>query len=479
MDWEDEIAGDTQALTAFTQTHIDRRDSLLFTFWPKKSTTKIAWAAQIVKIHQLRKISIVNFIAVEESGIGTSKHFHMACEYSKNVSLSAFKKYFSTRKINVHITGTADYRYYFNYLYVPSKKKPIADLDPNPTTSTGHVFSDRHINLRTAVPRLNYENFFYLLKSQNLRVYEELVKYISTLCDEEQASMFSFVCKRTRIAVESDIEMAWSFVNGFTTPPLPDRQANLRAAFYSLCSCDGNSISVVTSILDTNNIEYSDFCTQIMTCLIEGAGKNFNVAIIGRSNCGKTTLLKFVESLFEPDQVFRNPLSGSSFPLLNLPGKMVCILNDFRAFGNKMKYHDYLVWFEGEPFYICTPKNLTGTDIYYTYQAPILVTSGEEIEFRQHGFLNIDQTEMMSNRFTYFKLHTPIRNPADRVSTCKRCFMRFLSKHCTTSIFNKKRKAAEFPTVRPQGVSESMWKSIKRQRNLALKNEEGDSAALP
>lgn len=164
MDWEDEIAGDTQALTAFTQTHIDRRDSLLFTFWPKKSTTKIAWAAQIVKIHQLRKISIVNFIAVEESGIGTSKHY---------------------------------------------------------------------------------------------------------------------------------------------------------------------------------------------------------------------------------------------------------------------------------------------------------------------------QTEMMSNRFTYFKLHTPIRNPADRVSTCKRCFMRFLSKHCTTSIFNKKRKAAEFPTVRPQGVSESMWKSIKRQRNLALKNEEGDSAALP
>ena len=64
--------------------------------------------------------------------------------------------------------------------------------------------------------------------------------------------------------------------------------------------------------------------------LLLGCGKGINVFIYGPANAAKTHLLQPLVAIFG-DRAFVRPVGKGSFPLQDLPGKKVVVLQDLRA----------------------------------------------------------------------------------------------------------------------------------------------------
>ena len=336
----------------------------------------------------------------------------------------------------------------------------------------GDIFHCHHsTRYRSAVAkrekqlRLNSRSFFNICVEENIKTPKELYKYISELEFEDKAIFFSFLSKKTFDDIRRELSCIWDCVHGMVNE-LPSREDCMNTAFSSQCACSGFVFNNMKAILERNSIDKSEFCNTVLDSLVSGAGKGKNIAVVGKSNTGKTTLLASLASVFGSENVFRRPLTNASFPLINLPNKLVVIMNDFSIESSALNIKDLLVWFEGEDFTINLPKNHSKIDHDYNYHAPIFVTSGEKLAVKKGNYLDVSQTDMLDNRFVYFELFKTIPSPVDsKAKLCARCFMRFLVKHQTLGIFVPKVTPPQLlPQKREPGMSRSLCNTLKKAR---------------
>ena len=81
--------------------------------------------------------------------------------------------------------------------------------------------------------------------------------------------------------------------------------------------------------------------------------------------------------MFGPDSVFHTPGKGA-FPLVDLPGKKVAFLDDWRFNEQLLSYADQCKWYDGSAVTIPLPQNRKGSGIghsMYRGTAPIFVTT--------------------------------------------------------------------------------------------------------
>ena len=117
--------------------------------------------------------------------------------------------------------------------------------------------------------------------------------------------------------------------------------------------------------------------------------------------------------------------------MLDLPGKEVVILQDFvydEPDDLLLPYRPFMLWLEGDNFWIPTPKNTHTKDIRYTGRAPIFASGGSRLIVTQRGRFDRRKTTMMDKRWDCIEFRNPI--PAERVQdgveACGACFAKLI-----------------------------------------------------
>ena len=162
--------------------------------------------------------------------------------------------------------------------------------------------------------------------------------------------------------------------------------------------------------------------------LQDGAGKYNNIYIYGPKDAGKSHLLKPLIELFG-DHCFVRPVGKkNNYPLQEIFGKKICVLQDFRATTYDMGFDDLLVWFEGESFQVPLPQNSNKGNRLYDEKAPLFLSAGSKLRIseREAQLLQVDaeeQNDMMNGRFRLFR-HPVAVPPSQRrsVKPCAKCF---------------------------------------------------------
>ncbi len=147
---------------------------------------------------------------------------------------------------------------------------------------------------------------------------------------------------------------------------------------------------------------------------------------------GKSFFLKPLIPLFSDEYVFPCPEPGA-FPLLDLPGKKIVFLDDWRFNRAVLPFETQCRWFDGSTVRVQRPQNQNGVTGHVTYQgtAPIFATTKlvdmerfaklSEID-AETGLAKDADASMIYRRLKVYKFHTRIPKASGKVKYCPACF---------------------------------------------------------
>ena len=153
-----------------------------------------------------------------------------------------------------------------------------------------------------------------------------------------------------------------------------------------------------------NGIELTEFATAIYNLLDKGRGKYRNVMLTGPANCGKTFLLKPLNSIYH---TFKNPATGT-FVWVGVENAECIFLNDFCWNEKIIQWHDLLLLLEGKPVYFPVPKTHFAEDILLKSDIPVFAASKYKLAYVKGRCIDAGETEMMSVRWNVLSLSQQI-----------------------------------------------------------------------
>ncbi len=142
--------------------------------------------------------------------------------------------------------------------------------------------------------------------------------------------------------------------------------------------CQGSWLECATQVLDQNGVKPVEFASSVRELLTNGRGKNRNLFIIGPTNCGKTFLLRPLQTMFN---TFSNP-ANDKYAFVGVADADIIFLNDFRWDREMIPWRDLLLLLEGQPVHFPTPKNHYKDDICLTRDTPIFATGKAVTTFK-------------------------------------------------------------------------------------------------
>ena len=152
----------------------------------------------------------------------------------------------------------------------------------------------------------------------------------------------------------------------------------LMAAAAAPCVCHGAWSAQVAESFRINGIDAAELCRDIFTALKLGRSERVPVIVLAgaRGGEGKSLFLKPLLEIYGHDHVFSKPEKGN-FPLVDLPGKRVALLDEWRFSERIISTATQCVWYDGSVVPVNTPQNTPGSSGHYLYRgsAPIFVTS--------------------------------------------------------------------------------------------------------
>ena len=83
-----------------------------------------------------------------------------------------------------------------------------------------------------------------------------------------------------------------------------------------------------------------------------------------------------------------------------------------------------MLWLEGDPFWIPTPKNTHTRDIWYTQLAPIFASGADRLVVTVGKRYDARKTDMMGKRWNYIEFSKALDAEVivDGVDACATCF---------------------------------------------------------
>jgi hypothetical protein len=134
--------------------------------------------------------------------------------------------------------------------------------------------------------------------------------------------------------------------------------------------------------------------------------------------------------------VFPCPEPGT-FPLLDLPGKKVVFLDDWRFNRSVLPFETQCRWYDGSPVRVQRPQNQTGVMGHVVYQgtAPIFATTKLADMNRLASLSEIDpvtglaidaDASMLYRRLKVYKFHARIAKPTGQFKYCAACFAQLI-----------------------------------------------------
>ena len=249
----------------------------------------------------------------------------------------------------------------------------------------------------------------------------------------------AFLFKR-RQALPNLIEAIWQWedVDMVLEDVARSRMQTLRAAADGACVCSGMWPEIVTRTVLANNIPLDELCKDVVVSLQDGRSETTPVLVMAgaRGGEGKSFFSKPLQELFG-EYVFPCPEPGT-FPLLDLPGKKVVFLDDWRLNKAILPFETQCRWFDGSPVRVQRPHNQNGVTGHVVYQgtAPIFMTTKLcDIE-RLAKLSEVDpssgspkgtEASMVYRRLKIYKFHSRIAKPkGKKIKYCPACFAKLV-----------------------------------------------------
>ena len=169
-----------------------------------------------------------------------------------------------------------------------------------------------------------------------------------------------------------------------------------------------------------------------MDLLQHGRGKNRNIFLVGRSNCGKSFLLRPLEKLF---RCLQNP-AMNSFSFSGARNKEIILLDDFRfnqAERKPITWSQMLLLLDGATVNFSQPRTFCNEDfcLEASNSIPVFCTGKSVPVYERNGVIDGVESEMMRNRFRVFVFHfsIPVGSHKEAIP-CPRCFADLLHASC-------------------------------------------------
>ena len=252
---------------------------------------------------------------------------------------------------------------------------------------------------------------------------------------DEQLS--TFILNRGQKAAEETVMLANKMAHSHEESVLLKRSRieALKASLEGSCVCPENGLwkRLAENVLKGNEIDIGGFCSAVIDSLEMGRSKGRNLFLMGRSNCGKSFLLRPLEKAF---RCLTNP-AGNLFSFAEIKGKEVVLLDDFRFSANQdrpISWSQLLLLLDGATVHFSQPRTHFVEDVEVDAKntIPVFFTGKSVPVFLQHGVADAVETEMMRNRFRVFVFHSPIpRESMRECLPCSKCFADFLLCHAS------------------------------------------------
>jgi len=260
-------------------------------------------------------------------------------------------------------------------------------------------------------------------------------------------AMCQFLFKiRARLPAIIDDIWEWERVETTVATARLSRMEALVAAKQSPCVCQAQWLQHVLTSFRANGINVAELCHDISEALKHGRGETTPVLCLAgvRGGEGKSLFLKALFSVFGDNHVFTSP-QAPNFPLLQLPGKKVVFLDEWRFTGDIIPWSTQCLWFDGSRVTIPKPQNGQGMQGHSEYRgsAPILATTklADLKELQRAAQVDPETGEpfdadasMVWRRLKVYEFRTRIPKPqGKRMPFCGSCFARLLLQHAPAS----------------------------------------------
>ena len=264
----------------------------------------------------------------------------------------------------------------------------------------------------------------------------ELIAFAKESCSPGmQAFLFKI---RARLPSLIDDVWQWEEVGDTLAPARRSREEGMHDALGSACVCKGGYAAALGAALVANNINIRQLCTEIMAAMHHGRSERTPVLVFAgkRGGEGKSMMLKALLSVYGHEHVFSKPECGN-FPLVDLPGKKVVFLDDWRFDDSVLSYSTQCLWYDGSTFPIARPQNQPGVQGHLMYQgdAPIFVTTKlKDIEALRVNAADDPATgspydaeaSMILRRLHVYEFTCRIPKPARTLPYCGHCFAKLV-----------------------------------------------------
>jgi hypothetical protein len=386
-------------------------------------------------------------VAIESCPATGRWHAHVSVSCSRRHRWRQVKNEIRSGGMSCHVSEHKYYRTMVHYLTVATATKPRESLD-------GNIFlSQSHPPIRRALVRTKEEegdpavaeppakkprrsvvlSVYNYVTMKNIKCCEELRYHADVATEADDPTLLEF-CHKHGDALQAKIDDLWRTKNARAAfdRKKKSRWQLVQDATSSDCVCDGTSVTGLRHILSSNSIDEKGFLDALRDPLKDGRLKGNTVMLVGPANCGKSSLLKGLGSIFK---VFRKPESSSNAPLAQLGDFEVVVWDDLRynpgrtgnSQGIKIDQGTMHLWLEGSDFVVHQHGNL-GSDFVYSKDAPVYFTGPSRLSvIYTNGIVDAHETAQLDARIRYIMLNSPLARPDAKFRTCGRCYARWLA----------------------------------------------------
>ena len=243
---------------------------------------------------------------------------------------------------------------------------------------------------------------------------------------------------RTKLNNLIDDIWKWEHLETHLAAASRSRIDALHDAAKGPCACRGVWCEHVLESFRLNDINAEELCGDILAALKNGRGESTPVLVLAgiRGGEGKSLFLKALRTVFGSDHVFSSPQAGG-FALLDLPGKKVVFLDEWRFDNAIVPYAVQDQWYDGSSVTIPRPQNVQGQIGHFDYKgsAPIFATSTlADLQYLETMAANYPRTglprnteaSMMFRRLKIYRYWHKINKPPPKTPYCGHCFAQLI-----------------------------------------------------
>ena len=388
-----------------------------------------------------------------------SEHHHAAV-YCSQSHLWRRVREISAAKYNIQLNAVAHDAYctMYNYLRVPTKKKPLFELDAAPYHSPLHPLGDelrellkqgeKYMKVRrggatesddTPKVRSQFGIAYTWIISHGLREREGAVQFEIDAVAELKAGRPQLLefAKKHRGSLEDQLDFCWSLNNA------PARLLRLGKAKLELlleaaypdqvCANGHNNCSTTyNAILTHQRACPVEFCHLLYDALEMGRSKGSSLMLVGPRDTGKTTVTEPARLIFI---TMSTPQADSFCPLEDIRGHELILWQDFRySPGHPRKAEEGLridegTWnrlLEGLPTRIGVPKTEGRKDFTYKEDPTLIFTGPFELLAYRNGVVNEIETDQLTCRLRYVFFSRPASAVRQKLKNCTACWSRWV-----------------------------------------------------